>query len=114
MSKTLKARCIRRWEIRFRDMCDSKISAVWHKQDLRGYIRDAALTTADCMVDRMAEDNARVDFCGYVYGWSPEFAAWYNERREQYRKEALDYLNEDATNDEIDEEIESEIDCWND
>jgi len=114
VNKSLKSRCIRRWEIRFRDICDSKFSPIWRKQDLRGYIRDAALTTADCMVDSMAEDNARVDFCGYVYGWSPEFAAWYNERREQYRKEALDYLNEDATNDEIDEEIESEIDCWND
>ncbi len=28
MSKTLKARCIRRWEIRFRYMCDSKFSPI--------------------------------------------------------------------------------------
>ena len=112
MSKTLKARCIRRWEIRFRDMCDSKFSPVWRRCNLRGYIRESALITADCMVERMAEDNARVDYG--ISGWSPEFSAWYDERREQYRKEALAYLNEDATNDEIDEEIESEIDCWND
>ncbi|KDE37440.1 hypothetical protein AW40_07280 [Kosakonia radicincitans UMEnt01/12] len=114
MSKTLKARCIRRYEIRFRDMCDSKFSPVWRKRDLRGCIRDVTLTTADSMVERMAEDNARVDFCGHTYGWSPEFAAWYDERREQYRKEAMAYLNEDASNDEIDEEIQNELEAWND
>lgn len=93
MSKTLKALCIRRWEIRFRDMCDSKFSQVWCRGDLRGYIRESALITADCMVERMAEDNARVDYG--ISGWSPEFSAWYDERRKQYRKEALDYLNEE-------------------
>ena len=34
--------------------------------------------------------------------------------REQYLKEARDYLNEDATNDEIDEEIQNELEAWND
>ncbi|QIM43342.1 hypothetical protein [Leclercia adecarboxylata] len=114
MSKSLKARCIRRWEVRFKKFCDSKRSPWWRKYHLRGFIRETALTTADCMVERMAEDNARVDFQGNVRGWSPEFAAWYSERREQYRKEALNYLNEDATNDEIDEEIQNELEAWND
>ncbi len=114
MSKSLKARCIRRWEVEFKGRCDSKLNPWWRKRDLRGYIREAALTTADCMVERMAEDNARVDFCGHTYGWSPEFAAWYEARREQYRKEALAYLNEDASNEEIDEEIQNELEAWND
>jgi hypothetical protein len=35
-------------------------------------------------------------------------------RHEQYLKEARDYLDEDATNDEIDEEIENELEAWND
>jgi hypothetical protein len=43
------------------------------------------------MVELMAEGNARIDFCGGTYGWSPEFSAWYDERREQYRKEALEH-----------------------
>jgi len=68
MSKTLNGRCIRRWTVYFKQQCDSKVSPWWRKRDLRGYIRDAALTTADCMVERMAEDNARVDFCGHTYG----------------------------------------------
>jgi len=62
----------------------------------------------------MAEDNAKVDFQGNAFGWSPEFSSWYSDRHEQYRKEALSYLNEDATNDEIDEEIQNELEAWND
>ncbi|HAT2180935.1 TPA: hypothetical protein I8167_005114 [Raoultella ornithinolytica] len=114
MSKSLNARCIRRWEVEFKGRCDSKFSMVWRKRDLRGYIRSCALTTADCMVDQMAEQNAKVDFDGSAHGWSPEFAAWYSERREQYQKEARDFLDAEATTDEIDEEIENELECWND
>ena len=114
MSKSLNARCIRRCEVEFKPLCDSKYSQYWRKRDLWGYIRKAALTTADCMVERMAEDNAMVDFQETNRGWSPEFSAWYHERREQYLKEARDYLNEDATNDEIDEEIQNELEAWND
>ena len=114
MSKSLKARCIRRWEVEFKQVCDSKGNPYWRKRHLRDYIRDCALITADCMVERMAEDNARVDFFGHAYGWYPEFSAWYDERREQYRKEVLDHLNEDATNEEIDEEIQNELEAWND
>ncbi len=62
----------------------------------------------------MAYSNAKVDYDGGGNGWSPEFGSWYDERREQYRNEALSYLNEEATTDEIDEEIEAELDCWND
>lgn len=90
------------------------IASIGVKRDLWGYIRKAALTTADCMVERIAEDNAMVDFQGANRGWSPEFSAWYHERREQYLKEARDYLNEDATNDEVDEEIQNELEAWND
>ncbi|QLK22170.1 MULTISPECIES: hypothetical protein [Klebsiella/Raoultella group] len=114
MSKSLNARCIRRWEVEFKGRCDSKFSMVWRKRDLRGYIRSCALTTADCMVDQMAERNAKVDFDGSAHGWSPEFATWYSERREQYKKEARDFLDAEATTDEIDEEIENELECWND
>lgn len=114
MSKSLNARCIRRWEVEFKGRCDSKVSPWWHKRDLRGYIRECALTTAYCMVERMAEDNARVAFTGYTYGWSPEFSAWYDERREAYLKEARRCLDKTATNDEIDDEIQNELEAWND
>lgn len=114
MSKSLKSRCIRRWEVEFKGRCDSKFSMVWRKHHLRGYIRECALTTAECMVENMAYSNAEVDYHGGGNGWSPEFGVWYHERREQYRNEALSYLNEEATTDEIDEEIQAELDCWND
>lgn len=76
MSKSLNARCIRRWTVGFKGLCDSKHSPYWRKHHLRSYIRECALTTADCMVDRMAEDNAMVDFQGANREWSPEFSAW--------------------------------------
>ena len=85
MSKSLNARCIRRWQVEFKDRCDSKFSTVWRKRDLRGYIRESGLVTAFCMVEQMAENNAKVDF-----------------------------LNEEATTEEIDEEIQNELEAWND
>ncbi|EPK7771126.1 hypothetical protein PVK22_13980 [Klebsiella oxytoca] len=42
MSKSLNARCIRRWKVEFKGRCDSKYSPYWRKRDLRGYIREAA------------------------------------------------------------------------
>ncbi|WP_343515041.1 hypothetical protein, partial [Klebsiella michiganensis] len=93
---------------------DSKVNPFWRKSDLNGYIREAALTTAYSMVESMAERNAKVDYDGEPNGWSPEFSAWYRERREKYLKEARDYLDEEATNDEIDEEIQNELEAWND
>jgi len=118
MNKSLNARCIRRWELQMRDVCDSKINPWWRKHHLRGYIRECALITADCMVDRLAYNNAIHDFFaenGDDSGWSPEFSVWYDSRRrEHYLKEARDYLNEEATTDEIDEEIQNELEAWND
>lgn len=118
MSKSLNARCIRRWEVEFKPYCDSKVSPHWRKNHLRRYIRECALITAESMVDRLAYNNAMLDFFtenGDDNGWSPEFSAWYSsKRRNKYLKEAWDYLNEDATNDEIDEEIQNELEAWND
>lgn len=112
MSKTLYARCIRRWKVEFKGRCDSKYSPYWRKRDLRGYIRETAIVMADCMVERIAENNARTDFG--ITGWSPEFSAWYDERREKYHKEARVILDEFASNDAVDEEIENELEAWND
>ncbi|HHE5806143.1 TPA: hypothetical protein ACPE0E_002496 [Klebsiella michiganensis] len=114
MSKSLNARCIRRWKVEFKGRCDSKYSPYWRKRDLRGYIREAALTTAYSMVESMAEQNAKVDYDGSLCGWTPEFSEWYRKHRQEYLKEARDFLNEDATNDDIDEEIENELEAWND
>lgn len=111
MSKSLIARCIRRWTVEFKGRCDSKNSPWWCKRDLRGYIRECALTTADCMVERFAEDMARADFG--IDGWSFEFSEWYRQRRDEYRQKATKHLNENVTIEEIDDEIEAELDAWN-
>lgn len=113
MSKSLKARCIRRWEVNFQKYCDSKVNPWWRKHHLRGYIRGCALTTAECMVERLAESNAEFDYPGKS-GWSPEFYAWYSERRDQYCSNAMKYLDREATTIEIDDEIGAEVDAWND
>lgn len=114
MSKSLNARCIRRWKLEFKSICDSKVSPWWRKRDLHGYIRQCALTTADCMVERTAEDMARIDRTGSTYGWSPEFAEWYGKHREEYKRKAYAHLCSSATTDEIDEEIQNELGEWND
>ncbi|MBH3122417.1 hypothetical protein [Serratia ureilytica] len=114
MSKSLISRCIRRWNVHFKPICNSKVSPYWRKRDLKRYIRESAFTTAASMVEEMAEGNAKVDFNGESCGWSPEFSAFYNQHREQYLKEARDFLNEEINVDEIDVYIESEIDCWSD
>lgn len=80
MSKSLNARCIRRWKVQMRDVCDSKVNPWWRKRDLRGYIRECGLITAYCMVERIAEDNAKVDYQGDTFGWSPEFPAHHQRR----------------------------------
>ncbi|MBV7129737.1 hypothetical protein HEC73_01725, partial [Escherichia coli] len=54
MSKSLNARCIRRWEVRFKPVCDSKVSPHMRKSFLRG-VRELGLITAENMVESMAE-----------------------------------------------------------
>lgn len=79
MFKSLSARCISRRKLRFKPMCDSKVSPYWRRHHLRGYIRECALTTADCMVEHMAEDNAMVEYFSLVgdrTGRTLEFASW--------------------------------------
>ena len=110
MKKSLIGRCIRRWKVRFKPLCDSKLSPYWRVHHLNGYLREYAKTMADCMIQELAESNAHVDFG--IDGWSPEFSQWFSERRTKYLKEALDYLNEDASNEEIDDLIEKEISVW--
>lgn len=114
MSKSLKKRCIRRWKVKFKTLCDSKVNPHWRKHHLRGCIRECGITTADSMVYNLAELNAKIDFDGSLHGWSPEFSAWYCPRREKYRLDALAELNGCVTNDTIDEEIQNELEAWND
>jgi len=112
MTKSLNKRCIRRWKVRFKGMCDSKASSCWRKHHLRGYIRECGLITAYSMAESMAYNNAKADFG--ITGWSPEFHSWYDERRKQYYQEAMEFLCKKTTNDEIDEEIDNELEAWND
>lgn len=90
-----------------------KLALTCVKVFLRG-VRELGLITAENMVESMAEKNARFDYDGKDTGWSPEFSNWYATCREKYCKEARDYLDEEVTNDEIDEEIRTELECWND
>lgn len=110
--KTLHGRCIRRWKLRFKDVCDSKISPHYRKRDLMGYFRQYGIITADSMIQEMAFNNAKFDYQGNFPGWSPELSKFFNDNREKYINEARLFLNEEATNDEIDDIIEEEISEW--
>lgn len=111
--KSLHGRCIQRWKQRFKSVCDSKVSPYFRKRDLKGFCRESGVITADMMILNMAEGNAHVDFDGKRHGWSPEFSKFFDENREKYITEARLFLNEEATNDEIDDLIEEEISNWN-
>ncbi|EMH9026312.1 TPA: hypothetical protein KE800_003700 [Proteus mirabilis] len=111
--KSLHGRCIQRWKQRFKNVCDSKVSPYYRKRDLKGFCRECGVITADMMIQNMAENNAIVDFSGCWQGWSPEFSKFFDENREKYITEARLFLNEEATNDEIDDLIEEEISNWN-
>ncbi|EPJ3763099.1 hypothetical protein NPI25_000426 [Providencia stuartii] len=110
--KTLHGRCIRRWKLRFKDVCDSKVSPYFRKRDLKEFCRESGVITADMMILNMAEGNAKFDFSGEQHGWSPEFSKFFDENREKYMTEARLFLNEEATNEEIDDLIEEEISEW--
>ncbi|CRL63099.1 MULTISPECIES: hypothetical protein [Proteus] len=111
--KSLHGRCIQRWKQRFKSVCDSKVSPYYRKRDLKGFCRESGVITADMMIQNMAENNAIVDFNGGWQGWSPEFSEFFDKNREKYITEARLFLNEEATNDEIDDLIEEEISNWN-
>ncbi|HGN0534219.1 TPA: hypothetical protein ACKRIS_003754 [Providencia stuartii] len=111
--KTLHGRCIQRWRQRLKSVCDSKTSPYFRKRDLKGFCRECGVITADGMIEDMAFNNAKFDFDGDYHGWSPEFSKFFDENREKYMTEARLFLNEEATNDEIDDLIEEEISYWN-
>ncbi|MBP2843909.1 hypothetical protein J8655_00070 [Dickeya oryzae] len=114
MSKSLIKRCQRRWRIHLKPWGDSKVSPYWSKADIKSFARESGKITADCLVAEMAENNAKADFAGQgnAYGWSPEFSRYFDENRGRYTNEALHFLTGEITIEEIDDSIDTEIDCW--
>ncbi|MFZ1875032.1 MAG: hypothetical protein WAU54_19990 [Chania sp.] len=110
MKKTLIGRCIRRWRVALKPWCDSKVNPYWHKRDLGKFCRETGRLTATLMVHQMAERNAQVHYG--ITGWSPEFATWYDGRRDKYEQEAREYLNDEASTVDIDGMVEARIDAW--
>lgn len=113
-NKSIHARFIRRWAVRFKPFCDSKMSLVWRKYHIKGYIRDTALVSADSWLNSMAEEIAIEEWkgMGKEY-WTPEFHYWYEPIRHTFLCRAL-VAAQALTVDVIDECIDEEISCWND
>lgn len=113
-NKSIHARFIRRWVVRFKPFCDSKLSLVWRKHHLKGYIRETALVSADSWLNSMAEDIAIEEWkgMGKEY-WTPEFHDWYDPIRHTFLSRAL-VAAQALPVDVIDECIDDEIYCWND
>ena len=79
MSKSLNARCIRRWEVRVQNLSviQKESAPDWRKRDAR-CIRETLTTTAYSMVESMAERNAKVDYDGRRRtDGRQNFSAWY-------------------------------------
>jgi hypothetical protein len=96
------------------DIIQASVSCVLMLKAQRILLPALAITSAGTKSVQLVGRKAKVDFDGSLQGWTPEFSEWYRKRREVYLKEARDQLNEEATNDEIDEEIENELEAWND
>ncbi|MDF7681541.1 hypothetical protein PT300_13470 [Enterobacteriaceae bacterium ESL0689] len=114
MRKSLTARCIRRWQVEFKPLCDSAKNPYWCKRDLRGYIKSYAIASSESIVCRRAEKMAKINLFGHELGWSPEFADYFYKNREKYLEDARKHFNKNATTEEIDDEMERELEAWND
>lgn len=111
MAKSIHKRFIRAWKLRFRAVCDSKVSAHWQKRDLKSFLRESGIVSANSFTYSMAESLAKQDFQGNERGWSPEFSAWFDKRRQHYMQ--LAKIGADKiSDDEIHDLIEEEISCW--
>lgn len=79
--------CIRRWKVKFKSVCDSKVNPTGAKVTCAGISAKRSYHRLQ-HGRNMAERNAKVDYDGEPNGWTPELSAWYRERHEQYLKEA--------------------------
>ncbi|MEE8728679.1 MAG: hypothetical protein SOI28_10095 [Rahnella inusitata] len=113
-NKSIHARFIRRWFLRFKPFCDSKLSPVWRKHHLKGYIRETALVSAESWLYSMAEEIAIEEWkgMGKEY-WTPEFYDWYEPQRHHFLSRAL-VAGRALSVDVVDECIDEEISCWTD
>ncbi|PKE27600.1 hypothetical protein CWS43_26105 [Rahnella sp. AA] len=113
MNKSIHKRFIRAWELRFRDICNSNTSQYWRKRDIKGFLRNTAIISADGLLYELAEDLAKQAFPGDSQGWTPEFGRWFSQAtiREKFLKLAAMQANA-VSDDDITDAIETEISYW--
>lgn len=80
------------WKRKFKQYCDSKINPWWRKRDLKGFVRDMGITTANIMVYDLGREIARREFFGGDIGWTVEFENFYTENQEHFDELALDVI----------------------
>lgn len=113
MAKSIHKRFIRGWHLQFRHVCDSKFSPYWRGRDVKGFLRESGIVSADSLIYSLAEDLAKKDFQGAERGWTPEFSRWFDARRQHYLQLAKAEADKISV-EEIEDLIQEEISYWGD
>lgn len=110
--KSIYKIAINLWKRRFQAVCDSKVSPFWRKKDLKGFVRQMGVHTADWMIYEVAQEIAyRESGCK---GWSVEFSNFFTENEEHFRELAIDIIyqqTQEELTDALQESMEAEIEA---
>lgn len=110
--KSIYKIAINLWKRRFEHVCDSKVSAFWRKRDLRGFIRQMGIHTAEWIVYDLASEIAHREFGNR--GWSIEFSNFFDQNLERFKAEAVEVIssqNQEEILEAVEEAMEAEIDA---
>ncbi|MDF7658354.1 hypothetical protein PUG81_05180 [Erwiniaceae bacterium L1_54_6] len=113
MAKSIHKRFIRAWQLSFRHVCDSKVSAHWRKSYVKGFLRESGIISADGLIHEIAEDLAHADYPGEKRSYTPEFSRWFNQPHRFNHYFNLATIKAIETSDEeIEDLINEEISNW--
>lgn len=113
-AKSLIKRCLRRWKVMTKKLCDSKTSATWRKSDLKAGIRTAANCTAMVIAQQIGFKMGLTDFNRAHK--RPEdsrpvaaFWPWWLENQITYNEKARLILSGSEATQYIDETIKEDL-----
>lgn len=105
MSKSIYKLCIRRWKVRAKHWTTPH----WPEPFKSKYIRNYGLITAQNLINEEGFSLAIKE--ANESGWSQGLSKYIDENRSRLTSQAILNLR-NITTEEIDDAIESEIDCW--
>lgn len=114
MPKSLEKRCIREWQLQLRGLTGSKLNPHWKGCNVRSFCRENGVVSAQCIIERQAEDLAREEWCRItgITHWVPEFSEWLSEHRDEYNYKARISIEHGDIDVDVEDEVREEIHHW--